>query len=120
MSPDALVWAATAGGRWRVDRRWHLVRRAAGGALPSRCGIYVYGPLHVRRNASAPAEARFDGLCETCAAAAGIERPGSALSLRELVGARQALLAQGSGARSPRWPAADPDDGWARHRARAA
>ncbi|MCA1192955.1 MULTISPECIES: hypothetical protein [unclassified Saccharopolyspora] len=42
------IWAASCG---PVDSRWHGVRRSDGGALPAWCGVFVYGPVHLRRGA---------------------------------------------------------------------
>lgn len=62
------VWAASRG---PVDTRWHVVRRAGGGALAALCGTYVYGPVHLRRDAGFPDGVADREVCRGCASLLG-------------------------------------------------
>ena len=56
------VWAASCG---PVDSFWHVVRRTDGGVLPAVCGVFVYGPLHLRRGECPDGEYDRDA-CRKC------------------------------------------------------
>lgn len=65
------MWAASWG---PVDTRWHVVTRRGGGALPSACGAWVYGPVFTRR-AVCPDGVADREICPVCALWVGVAVP---------------------------------------------
>ncbi|WP_412810212.1 hypothetical protein [Saccharopolyspora sp. MS10] len=53
------------------------MRRTSGDALPSRCGAYVYGPVHLRRGAHVPEGAADREVCRACSAGTGVVAAGA-------------------------------------------
>lgn len=114
------VWAASWG---PVDTRWHAVRRAGGGALPSLCGAWVYGPVFLRRMVC-PQGVTDREVCPVCVRRAQVAVPRAAgLFARPPgpVGPADGIVAAGVLPEPVAWPTADPDSPAprrGRHRAR--
>lgn len=123
MAGLAWVASATVG-----DTSWHVVNRLGGWVLPTACGVWAYGPFHVRRVvlpvnlAAGEASPLLDReVCPGCAAAVGVKAwPAAGLmGLRELATSRNRVLSASlavATAADPAaetepiaWPSEDPD-----------
>ncbi|MCA1185109.1 MULTISPECIES: hypothetical protein [unclassified Saccharopolyspora] len=102
------VWAASWG---PVDTRWHVVRRDGGGALPSVCGAWVYGPVFLRRTACPQGVADRE-VCPVCALRVEVAVPRAAglFACRpDPIAPVDGIVGSGVLPEPVVWPTADPD-----------